>query len=209
MIVINDLSFSYGDNKILENINLTINENDFISIIGHNGSGKTTFIKLIIGLLKPSSGNIFINRGKNGSNLIGYINQGSINTKLPITVDEVINIGKLNKNNSTQMEEFLKILGIEELKNRLYKNLSGGQKQKVNIARCLMQESKVILLDEPNSFLDSKSQIEIMEILKKINKENNITIVMISHNLDFVKKYSNKIFLLENKNLFRVNNFDN
>ena len=211
MIVINNISFSYGLNKILENINLTISKNDFISIIGHNGSGKTTLIKLILGLLKPSSGKIIIN-GKNNKNnyhSIGYINQGSINTKLPITVNEVINIGKMNNNYKYTVKKNIEILGIEKLKNRLYKTLSGGQKQKVNIARCLMQGSSIILLDEPDSFLDTNSQIEIMEILKNINRENNITILMISHNLDFVKRYSNKIFLLENKFLNRIDDIDN
>lgn len=213
MVKIENLSFGYNSGKILDNVNLHVRKKEFVSIIGHNGSGKTTLIKLIIGLLRPELGNVCVNgldihsfKGKKIRTSIGYINQGSIHTKLPITVLEVLNIGCINKTGELKniIDDILNLLGISELKNRLYKTLSGGQKQKVNIARCLAQEPKIMLLDEPNSFLDYTSQTEIMEILKKLNREKEITIVMVSHNIRLVKEYSDKIYLLENLELKQI-----
>jgi len=214
MIKIKNMSFKYGYASILENINLSINKNDFVSIIGHNGSGKTTLLKLIIGLLKPDEGNILINgrnhkyflKFKNFFN-IGYINQGTTNTNLPISVFEVVNIGNRG-NNKKDVTDILKMMQIYDLRDRLYRTLSGGQKQKVNIARCLIQKPDVLILDEPNSFLDYESQIEIMDILKKLNIENNITIVMVSHDMSLVKEYSNSIYILKNKMLKKIGSRD-
>ncbi len=212
MIEIKNLSFNYGFHNILENINFSIKKKEFISIIGHNGSGKTTLIKLIIGLLKPKKGKIHINeiesginKGRKTSSYFGYINQGSIQTNLPITVEEVINIGNLKNLPEEIYLKTLDLMGIINLKGRLFKSLSGGQKQKVNIARCLIQHPEVMILDEPNSYLDNNSKIEIMELLKKLNKENGITIIMISHDLLLVKEYSDRIFILENKNIKEIN----
>jgi ABC-type Mn2+/Zn2+ transport system ATPase subunit len=204
MISIKNLSFSYGLNNILDDVNLSIRKNEFISIVGHNGSGKTTFIKLLLGLLKPKSGNIFFNENdlrpglRRKSGLFGYINQGAINTSLPITVREVLNIGNVKNYSENTVAETIEMLGIGSLKDRLFKSLSGGQKQKVNIARCLIQKPEIMILDEPNSFLDNESKFEIMEILKKFNIENGITIIMISHDLSLIKEYSGRVLLLEN-----------
>ncbi len=211
MIRIEELYFSYGKMKVLENVNLIINKGDFTLIAGHNGSGKTTLLKILLGILKPKKGLIYIDnknindifKNKKRHTPIAYINQGVINTSLPITVREVINIGYLTKNkiDNYKTEDIITKLRINNIKDKLYKNLSGGQKQKVNIARCLVQEPKIMLLDEPTSFLDYKSQIEIMNIIKELNSKYDITIIVVSHDIKLVEEYSKKIYILENGNL--------
>jgi ABC-type Mn2+/Zn2+ transport system ATPase subunit len=215
MIKVENLSFYFGQNCIFDDISFNVVKNEFISIIGPNGCGKTTLLKLLLGLIKPQKGNILINDSKVNSvlsrkkHIIGYINQGAINTHLPINVSEVITLGAKIYSRK-KYESILDFLNLENLEKRLYKTLSFGQKQKVNIARCLLEKQEILFLDEPNTFLDYDSQIEIIELIKKININDHITVLMVSHNFEAVGKYSDRIFLINNKkvNELKPENFN-
>jgi ABC-type Mn2+/Zn2+ transport system ATPase subunit len=186
---------------ILRDLDLEIERGSFVSIIGHNGSGKTTLLKLILGVLKPSSGmiRIFPQEGDSSPPSVGYINQGCVDTRLPVSVSEVVEIGLLGRKaeQGKAVRNALRLVGIEELASRPYRALSGGQKQKVQIARCLARESRLFLLDEPTSFLDESSELDFMDILKRINGAQNITIIMISHDRSIVERCSDRIIRLD------------
>lgn len=209
MINIKDLCFSYSNKPpyLLNSINLNIPKGVYLSIIGENGSCKTTLVKLILGLLTPTTGSIEVN-----SNSIGYVPQrlDSFNSQFPITVKEVLSCHKrtLNKKN-INISSILEIVSMNDYKNRLLGMLSGGQQQRVLIARALMGNPEVIILDEPSTGVDETNQIEIYNVLKKLNEENNKTIISIEHNIDIAIKNSTHILRVDNGNirLFTVNEF--
>lgn len=209
MIDIKNLCFSYTNKPpyILNNISLTLPKGVYLSIVGENGSCKTTLIKLILGLLKPTSGNIEID-----SDSIGYVPQrlDSFNSQFPITVKEVLSCHKKTlKNNSIDIDSILKDVNMLDFKNRLLGMLSGGQQQRVLIARALMGNPDIIILDEPSTGVDEINQKEIYSILKKLNKEDKKTIISIEHNLDIAINNSTHILKIENAsiNLFTVDEF--
>ncbi|MFU7516292.1 metal ABC transporter ATP-binding protein [Clostridium sp. HCS.1] len=209
MIDIKNLCFSYTNKPpyILNNISLTLPKGVYLSIVGENGSCKTTLIKLILGLLKPTSGNIEID-----SDSIGYVPQrlDSFNSQFPITVKEVLSCHKKTlKNNSIDIDSILKDVNMLDFKNRLLGMLSGGQQQRVLIARALMGNPDIIILDEPSTGVDESNQKEIYSLLKKLNKEDKKTIISIEHNLDIAINNSTHILKIENAsiNLFTVDEF--
>lgn len=209
MIDIKNLCFSYTNKPpyILNDISLNLPKGIYLSIVGENGSCKTTLIKLILGLLKPTSGGIEID-----SNSIGYVPQrlDSFNSQFPITVKEVLSCHKKTlKNNSIDIDSILKDVNMLDFKNRLLGMLSGGQQQRVLIARALMGNPDIIILDEPSTGVDENNQKEIYNILKKLNKENKKTIISIEHNLDIAINNSTHILRIENAStrLFTVNEF--
>ena len=209
MIDIKNLCFSYTNKPpyILNDISLNLPNGIYLSIVGENGSCKTTLIKLILGLLKPTSGSIEID-----SNSIGYVPQrlDSFNSQFPITVKEVLSCHKKTlKNNSIDIDSILKDVNMLDFKNRLLGMLSGGQQQRVLIARALMGNPDIIILDEPSTGVDENNQKEIYNILKKLNKENKKTIISIEHNLDIAINNSTHILRIENAStrLFTVNEF--
>jgi zinc transport system ATP-binding protein len=198
MIDIKNLCFSYSNKPpyILNNINLNIEDGIYLSIVGENGSCKTTLIKLILGILKPNSGTLTIN-----SNLIGYVPQrlDSFNSQFPITVREVLSCHKKTlKDKNIDIDTSLKDVNMEEYKNRLLGMLSGGQQQRVLIARALMGNPDIIILDEPSTGVDEANQKEIYSILKSLNKINKKTIISIEHNIDIALNNSNHILRVDN-----------
>jgi len=201
MIQINNLYFSYNKLPlyVLSNLNLIINKGDYISILGENGSGKSTLIRLILKILKPSSGDITINTNK-----IGYVPQkiDSFNSQFPITVSEVLNSHRkaIKIKNTSCIQKSLEKVGMENYKNSLIGNLSGGQQQKVFIARALMGNPELIVLDEPSTGIDVQSQKEIYSIIKKLNLDMRITIISIEHNLKAALINSNYILELNSGN---------
>lgn len=194
----------------LKDINITIKDREFIAILGPNGGGKTTLLKAILGLVKPSSGRIKI-YGRNPSykrNSIGYVPQFTKFEKIfPIDVIDVVLMGRLKSGMnffhkySREDIEFAKnimnILDVYELKNRQIGQLSGGQMQRVLIARALCTEPKLLLLDEPTASLDVQSKTSIYSLLKDLNK--NITILVVTHDTGFVFSYIDKIACLNQK----------
>ena len=210
LIDIKNLSLGYDGNIVLKNVNLKIEENDFICVVGPNGSGKSTLIKGILGLIKPISGTITFNNLK--QNFIGYMPQETkVDSNFPASVLEIVLSGTLNKKSRSLFYtkedkklaiKNLKILGIENLKNKHFSELSGGQRQKVLLARSLCATSKLLILDEPSNNLDSKSKKNLYDILKNLNKNYNITIIMITHDLDHNNLIGNKILSLREDDIF-------
>ena len=212
IITIKNLSFAYQrENNILEDINLEVFGNDFLGIIGPNGGGKTTLLKIILGLLKPGKGNIsvFNKKPREARELIGYVPQ-FLETDLdcPVNVLDVVLMGILSKKKIFQKyndedlklaEEALKFVDLWNLKNKQIGELSGGQRQRVYIARALIRKPKLLILDEPTASIDEKSEREFWELLKEINK--NTSIIIVSHDIGVIFKNVNKIACL-NKQLY-------
>lgn len=203
IIELKEISFTFGTESVLENINLALKEKDFLGIIGPNGGGKTTLLKIILGLLKPDKGTIrvFGKSPEEGRKSIGYLPQHfSFDYDFPITVLEVVLMARLGKKGIWKKYseadikiclESLKKVGMEELKNRQMGSLSIGQTQRVFIARALATEPQLLLLDEPVSNLDPKWQASFHQLLEELNK--NMAIVMVTHDVGVIVAHINKI----------------
>lgn len=203
-ISIKNLNVNFNGFEILKDVSIEIPQKEFLGIIGPNGGGKTTLIKAILGLIKPISGQILImgKQIKEAKNIIGYVPQyNSFEKEYPISVFDVVKIGTIGKNFNNVTSEInnaLKLVEMYEYKDRLINELSGGQKQRILIARALVSNPKILLLDEPTASVDTKSGRNFYELLKELNKD--ITIVMVSHDIGVLSQYVNKIACL-NKNL--------
>ncbi len=210
LIDINNLSLGYDGKKVLNNLSFKVDENDFICIVGPNGSGKTTLIKGLLGIIKPMKGTIKYNNVSKNS--MGYLSQDTkIDKNFPASVSEIVLSGCLNhlglkpfysKKDKEECLSNLKLLKIENLKNKNYCDLSGGQRQKVLLARSLCASKKLLILDEPSNNLDYNSKKELYNLAYLLNKNNNITIIMITHDLDHNNLIGNKVLSLEPMNYF-------
>lgn len=194
MIKISDLNFRYDKSSplVLKNINLDIPKGIYLSVIGENGSCKTTLIKLILGLLSPVSGFIQLHTSK-----VSYVPQRveTFNSEFPITVYEILktHAKALHLDVKSAVKDALDKVNMADYKNSLIGNLSGGQQQRIFIARALMGNPDLIILDEPSTGVDVKNQKEIYSILSSYNKEHDTTIISIEHNLETALTYSTHI----------------
>lgn len=197
-----NLTLGYDSKVIVGNLNFSINKGDYLCIVGENGSGKTTLMKTLLNLHSPLSGNIITGDGLK-SNEIGYLPQQTIVQKdFPASVKEIVLSGcqgrcgirpfykKAEKNIA---RENMKRMGIENLSARCYRELSGGQQQRVLLARALCATRKLLLLDEPVSGLDPKATSEMYDIIEELNRQDKITIIMISHDISAAVKYADHI----------------
>lgn len=211
MSLIKLANVSLGYNKpILKGVNMEIEPGDFICIVGPNGSGKSTLIKSILGLIKPLKGKIIFENI--APNFIGYMPQETkVDANFPASVSEIVLSGALNKkgflsfydkSDILSMEKSLSLLGITSLKDKCFNQLSGGQRQKVLLARSLVSTNKMLILDEPSNNLDSKSKKELYEILKDLNENHGITVLMVTHDLDHGNLLGNKILSLREDDIF-------
>ncbi len=209
-ITIKDLSFSYGSRRILEGLNLVVGDSEILSLVGPNGSGKTTLIKCIDRILKPK-GTILLDDGRDLQSLrrqevakyIGYVPQSATGV-LTTTVFDTILMGRkphlgwrVADEDIDRVVETMKLLHVEEFALKDFSELSGGQKQKVLIARALCQEPEVLLLDEPTSNLDVKHQLEVMETVRSLVKKTKISAVMAIHDLNLAARYSDSLVMLK------------
>jgi zinc transport system ATP-binding protein len=201
IIDIKELSYRYERDIVLENINISVPEGSFLAIVGPNGSGKSTLLKLILGLLKIQKGQIFlfgqeINKFKDWQN-IGYVSQkaNSFNTGFPATVFEVVSSGltkKLGmfkffkKEHSEKVREALKAVGMEQYSNRNIGELSGGQQQRVFIARAIVSDPKLLILDEPTVGVDAENVNAFYLMLEELNKGLGITLLLVTHDIGSV-----------------------
>jgi len=205
IIEINNLSFFYAKSKVLEDINLTIQVNDFLAIIGPNGGGKSTLLKLILGILKSKKGEI---KSSFEANSIGYVPQNTnLNINFPITALEVVLMGHIggkrplfgySKDEICCANSSLEKVGMKDFSDTKIGDLSGGQRQRVFIARALCANPKIILLDEPTASIDVLGQTEVYELLKELNK--SISIVVVSHDISVLLNYAKNVAHV-NKNL--------
>ncbi|MCK4798865.1 MAG: ABC transporter ATP-binding protein [Spirochaetes bacterium] len=210
-----------NSNYILENVSFSIKKGAFTMIIGKNGSGKTTLLKLLANFFHPGHGKIYfygketksIKRG-DFAKQVAYVAQNP-DEKIPITVKEVVNLGNFpnqtffhsnDRELNKRLIESLEITETIDFQDRFFPSLSGGEKQKVMIARALCQNTSVILLDEPTSSLDIKNKVEIMKLLQSFVKKKNISLVLVSHNLNLVSNFADEVILLHNKNVIYGNN---
>lgn len=190
----NDLDIGYDGKTVVSGLNFEINDGDYLCIVGENGSGKTTLMKTLLGLIPLLGGSI---QGLN-KNDIGYLPQISDTQKdFPATVEEVVLSGtkKLfyRKKEKDLMRFNLERLNITNLSKCKFSELSGGQRQRVFLARALCASKKILLLDEPVSGLDPKATAMMYEIINKLNKEDGMTIIMISHDLNGSLKYASNV----------------
>lgn len=210
LVEIREMCYTYANQDILHDINLSIFEGDFVSVIGPNGGGKTTLLKLILGLLKPTRGTIRINGQIPGSHTasIGYVPQHvNHNLGFPATALDVVLMGKhdpahrlrrrINEADRQHALTILDKLGIADCAGRKIVALSGGQRQRVLIARSLISDPNILILDEPTASIDTKGQSEFYEMLKKLNKD--LTILMVCHDLLMVASYAKSIACLNRR----------
>jgi len=209
IIEIKDLSFSYHKQKILEDINLNVDEKDFLAIIGPNGGGKSTLLKLILGINPIKNGNIttFGEKPKKNLSKIGYVPQNTnVNTDFPIKVIEVVLMGHIGTKRPlfgyAQEEKMCALgalaqVGMEKFANEKIGSLSGGQRQRVMIARALCAHPQILILDEPTASIDIEGQKKIYKLLEDLNKF--ITIIVVSHDISVIMQYANKVVHVNKK----------
>lgn len=214
-IKVKNLTMKINENVILEDLNFKITLPKFTTIIGPNGAGKTTLLKVLIGLIKPTKGKIDIlgfNPIKNALKLrrhIGYVPQRErIELGIPVKVKSVVLMGILcrkkpprtiSKKDVLLAKEALSKVDLEELWNKQFAKISGGQQQRVLIARALATKPKLLLLDEPLSAVDVKSQWEILETLKKLERDGKIGIILVTHDINPIIEYTDEVILLNRR----------
>lgn len=208
IIEIKNLDFSYGENKILKNINLDIKNNSFTSVLGSNGCGKTTLLKNILKLVTIKHESIFINNQdiskksrEELSQMIAYVPQNE-RVNYHFNVRDFISLGRYSKNTSKYIDDLVidEMISLTNIDNICYKyieELSGGEYQRVIIARALCQETPIIILDEPTSSLDPLHQIQIMNLLKNLVKQKNMSIVCTLHSLNSALDYCDESILMK------------
>ena len=200
VISLDNVSYRYNSDLVLENISFKADQGDLLGIIGPNGAGKTTLFSLILGLLEGYQGKITlfnedIRNHRKALKRIGYIPQKkNINQGFPATVEEIVSLGVLGrKTNMDVIISALKIVGLLEQKDKRIGELSGGQQQRVLIAKALVNEPELLILDEPTTGIDLETQDRFYTLLRKLNSERNITIILASHDLDAINRLANKV----------------
>lgn len=220
MLKINNISFSYGqDKKILDDISLDVSQGDVLGILGINGAGKTTFIKCINNIFSPDFGTVKIN-GKDISSmtpkeiaqLIAYVPQYN-GTFFNINVLDTVMMGRLpyagrsySKKDREIVYNILEKMNLEKFAFRSISEMSGGERQRVFIARALAQQPKIIILDEPTSSLDLHNQLFILKIIEDLAKRDNLTIIMIIHDLNLASMFCSKLVMLKEGKIFAQGN---
>lgn len=208
LLKLEKITLGYNGEAVLSNLDFEILEGDFVCVVGPNGSGKTTLIRGILGLIKPMSGKIKFNNFS--QNLIGYMPQETaVDANFPASVFEIVLSGTLNAGENfykseakNKAIESLKLTNILKLKDKSFSELSGGERQKVLLARALAATKTMLILDEPSNNLDQKSKRSLYKLIEKINKERGIAIVMVTHDLDHGNLIGNKILSLRDGDIF-------
>ena len=206
LLTLKKVRLGYGENVVVSDANFSIESGDFVCIVGTNGSGKSTLVRGILGLIKPQKGEIIYGDGLDRTQ-IGYLPQETrVDATFPATVEEIVLTGCLGHmkmrpfychGEHKHVHESLKKLGIDSLAKKSFVDLSGGQKQKVLLARSLSATRKLLILDEPSNNLDYKSRKSFYAALAKLNQEHGLTIIMITHDLDADDLIGNKVLALK------------
>ena len=207
-----DVTLGYENKVVAKNLNFKIDQGDYLCVVGENGTGKSTLIKTLLGLIKPLNGEVIANvQGKNHKG-VGYLPQQTQAQKdFPASVWEVVLSGVLNndhrcpfynKKDKAEAEKNMEKLNNLDLKKRCYRELSGGQQQRVLLARALCATDSVLILDEPVTGLDPAASMEFYETIKDLNKKENVTIIMVSHDIKNALNYATHILHLEQENDF-------
>ncbi|MDD5593224.1 MAG: metal ABC transporter ATP-binding protein, partial [Candidatus Margulisbacteria bacterium] len=208
IISVKDLHFKYQTNEVLSDVVFDIKAGNFVGIVGPNGSGKTTLVRLILGLLKPTRGNIFVAREK-----IGYLPQKlyPYSLRFPSTASEVVGLGllslkrfpkSLTGDDEAAIDRALNQLGIINIKHKLIGDLSGGQQQRVFLARALVNEPQLLILDEPTLALDPEARENFFETLKELNEKNKTTILLVTHDIGNIGRYAKQLLYIDKRVVF-------
>jgi len=198
LIELKNVNAAYNSDIVLNSVDFSIEKNDFIGVIGPNGGGKTTLVKIILGLLKPISGSVEYHLEGHGENLpIGYLPQfNNIDKKFPINVQDVVLSGMMKKNRlinrfskmeRSMAEEIMNEMGVADLRNNSIGELSGGQMQRVFLCRAVVSSPGLLILDEPNTFVDNAFESELYEKLKELNR--SMAILIVSHDVGMISTY--------------------
>jgi len=211
---VKNLNFSVSGQHILSNISFEIFDSQYIAIIGPNGGGKTTLIRMLLGLETPTSGEVRL-FGKKLKDFkewhkIGFVPQRAshVDANFPATVQDIVNMGRtskrglfssMSKHDKDVVEDSMIKMGVQDLKDKMVGTLSGGQRQRVMIARALASKPEILILDEPNTGVDMVSQKSFYALLGKLNKEENITIVFITHDIGVIADDIGRLFTINQK----------
>ena len=211
LITCRDLALGYDGKKVVEGLNFSVNSGDYLCIVGENGSGKSTLMKTLLRLRQPISGTIELGEGLE-HNEIGYLPQQTVVQRdFPASVKEIVQSGCLNRcglrpfynNEEKQLAaRSMSRLGITNLASRCYRELSGGQQQRVLLARALCATRKLLLLDEPTAGLDPVVTAELYELIARLNREDGITIIMVTHDIEATAKYASHVLHICHQPLF-------
>jgi len=218
LLEIEDIHFGYQKEKILKGISFSVNHKEFIGIIGPNGSGKTTLLKLIGGIFKPQKGKIKIKdtdinnfSKKELAQIVSIVPQINY-LPTPFSVWDIVMMGRSpylknlqfeSKKDFKIVEKSMELTKVIKLKDRTTEQLSGGELQRVFIARSIAQEPELILMDEPIAFLDLKHQLNIFSILKKLNNEQGLTIITVMHDINMAAQFCHRILMIKNGKIFQ------
>ncbi len=211
LITCKNVSLAYDSVNVAEDINFTVNKGEYVCVVGENGSGKTTLMRALLGLHKTKSGDITLGDGLK-RNQIGYLPQQTPTQRdFPASVKEVVLSGFVggmglrpfyNKAERDRAEKVMERLELSDVQNRSYSELSGGQQQRVLLARALCATGKLLLLDEPAASLDNHIALKLYDIIERLNKEDGIAVIMISHDVKSAVKYADKILHMGAKTVF-------
>jgi len=210
MLTVESLSFRYRKRDVLREIDLQVRPGELVAIAGPNGAGKTTLLRCMLNLLQPSKGRVMVNGRMLGSLscmeracLLAYVPQ-DCPSKFPVTVFDMVLMGRRpylswrpSEEDLLKVSETLAMMGIEHLYMQEFDRLSGGQQQKVLLARAFVQEARFILLDEPTSSLDLRHQLEVMGLLRQMAGEKGVGVVVAIHDLNLAQRYSDKVAFME------------
>ncbi len=217
VLSLKNIYFRYNALDVLSDISFSIRPGDCIGLVGPNGSGKTTLMKIVLGLLKPHSGQVTLFGNDintfSGWNRIGYLPQriSTLNPHFPATVKEVAAMGLLsrkgfprhmNRADDAAVDHALALLDINDLKNKPIGELSGGQQQRVLVARAIINDPEFLILDEPTDTLDPEMRDRFFSLLSDLNKKKNVTIVIITHDVGNIGKYTSKLLYIDKKVVF-------
>jgi zinc transport system ATP-binding protein len=216
VLEIKHLSFNYGERQVLKDINLRVHRGDYLALVGSNGSGKTTLIKTILGLLRPGSGSVTLfgeeSVGFKDATKIGYVSQRAtqFDPNFPITVEQAVMMGRyaraglfrrVSLADRKKTRAALKHVELWQYKDRLIGDLSGGQQQRIFIARALASDPEVLFLDEPTVSVDARVKQEFYELLRKLNQNLHLTIILITHDVETIAHEAMHIAYLQDGKL--------
>jgi zinc transport system ATP-binding protein len=220
VIHVDDLSFHYGDKNVLEHVTMEVKQGSFLGLVGPNGSGKSTLIKCILGLLKPQHGGVYLFGEKvqkfNKWEKVGYVSQkaNSFNTAFPATAFEVVSMGLFGKvglfrflkaSDKTKVWDALKAVNMEKFANQNIGELSGGQQQRIFIARALVSDPELLILDEPTVGVDIESSESFYKMLKNLHRDNHMTLVLVTHDVGVMTDYVTDVACLNKQIHFHGN----
>jgi zinc transport system ATP-binding protein len=223
IVELRDISVRYASGVMaLEGITLDVNDKDLLALIGPNGAGKSTLLKVILGLIKPTTGTVRLLGSEDlTKNLkyVGYVPQSAQakDANLPFSVFETVMLGRtphaglfhgVGAKDRRKVEEVLKLFGIFELKDRKIGQLSGGQSQRVFLAKAMVSDPKLLLLDEPTSGVDTSSKAEFYHTLERLNKETGIAVILSSHDIGVITKIANRVLCINRAQFFCGENAD-